>query len=68
MMKTHYRVVRGFSISVFKDPSTVSGEWMVRSENFGQYFNARKFTMKDAINAVVELEEIKAKDVLNAIK
>ena len=67
-VKTHFRSVRGHSVSVFKDPSTVAGEWAVRSENFFQYFNARKFTMKEAINAVVDLEVIKATGITDTAK
>lgn len=55
-MKTHTRTINGHQIAAFKDPSTISGEWVIRSANFGERYNARKFTMKESIASVAQLE------------
>jgi len=58
-MKIHNKIVKGFKVSAFKDPSTISGEWVVKTDNFSERFDARKFTMGLAIEFMVELEESK---------
>lgn len=60
-MKTRKRNINGHKITAFKDPSTISGEWVVNSKNFHDRFNARKFTMRDSMKALSELEVIRDK-------
>lgn len=57
-MKTHTKQIDGIKVTAFKDPSTISGEWVVSTSGSTQRFNARKFTMSQAIEHVVDLQKI----------
>lgn len=60
-MKKTTKVVDGVSVSCFRDPSTIYGEWVVQTKNCNIRLNNKNWTKKEAMKYAAELENSRNK-------
>lgn len=60
-MKNTTKVIDGVSVSCFRDPSTIYGEWVVKTSNYTMRFNNKNWTKKESMQEVANLENSRTK-------